>query len=691
MLALAIIPLSPRVAMGSAAACGGDGASGPFIDPDLIRAMEEKPDAEHAIIVVARLSRAPFDLESMLPAPDEYNACTARWLVWEDLRQRCEKGEDISEAELETAEREARDFDRSLVDKQETAYEAHYWDYAAIVAQDVPQVLEEARAILGTRVRQLHEASQLLPATATRDEIEKLCGVAGIKEIWLDLPIEPQLDISRLSIEADRVHNGEVAGVPYTGAGVKVAVVDSGLAPDHPRLPIPTAANQKNFACRDGRDATDWCECTFGHGHGTNVTGIIFAQEDDCCLGGDCPAYCEGQCSDPSDQCVGIAPDATIIIGKIIHEVPLFGCPPCGQCTPCPNNYYPPNWSLFMEGLSWAATFPAEIGPNADVISSSLAGAEYNQHSQTTAQHVTALNLDWIINSGGAVCSQACGNSGTGGVLPPSGACNAISVGAYDDQGTVSRADDTLVPGSSQGPTADLRRKPDVCAPGGTITTTAYCYDPPNDLMEEFGATSSASPHVGGTLALLKEARPSLTPRQAHAIIVNSAVPYGGNPEWQAKPGWGQLNAFQAVSWRNRLHDGTVSDPNDMEVVGITTVPAGATVIASLVWHRAMMSEVDPVEDENGNPSPASLELFLERKLSPGSWALVDSDVVAPNAGSDGKQEDNSRRVSGDQAAYGQPQYLFRVRVEHNPTLDSPFSGAQSFTLACSHALVVSP
>lgn len=692
MLALMFIPLAPRAAASCTPVIGG-GNDGPYINPDLIRAMDEQPDAQHAVILVARLSRAPFDLESMLPTPEEYNECTTRWLAWEDLQQRCEKGEDVSETELEAAEREAKEFDRALVDQQEAAYESHYWDYAAIVAQDVPPVLDEARAILGDRVRQLHEASQLLPASATREEVEKLCAVAGLKEIWLDPPAEPQLDISRLSIEADRVHNGEVGGIPYTGAGVKVAGVDTGLAPDHPRLPVPTTANQKNFACRDGRDATDWCECGSQQGHGTNVAGIIFTQPDPCCTEGDCPPLCNGLCSDPCDALLGIAHGATPIVAKMIHQVPNQGSCLCNRaCTPCPlQNYYPPTWSLIVEGLSWAATLPGSVGPNADVVSCSMTSQTYNNnYAATDADHITSRNMDWVIYAGGALIAQAAGNSAENPLLqPPSGAYNVISIANYHDHGTVTRSDDTIATDSCRGPTHDLRRKPDFCAPGSEIETTRFCWTWPAPLFIGFGGTSAATPHAAGVLALLREARPSVTPRQAHALLVNSTYPFQAQESWQQGSGWGQLDAYHTVLWRYRTVDGIVTSPQQEYSSLLSVIPPGERAVLTLVWQRKMTSENDPHWDAHGNPSPASLTLSLDGKLPEGEWEVLVVDQ--PDNGDDGKPEDTVRRVWKDQNPQGQPQYSFRIRVTHAPTSDSPYEDAQQFTIASRHPFASSP
>lgn len=244
---------------------------------------------------------------------------------------------------------------------------------------------------------------------------------------------------------------------------------------------------------------------------------------------------------------------------------------------------------------------------------------------------------------------------------------------------------------SAYGPTVDNRRKPDLCGPGEAKTSTRYCWIWQNAIFAGFGGTSSATPYVAGALALMKEARSSLTPRQSHAILLNSAAPLGSQDNWEEQAGWGQLNAYHAVLWRNRTVDGTVTDPDDSETFQLSTVPAGDDVVVTLVWHRAMDSETDPAEDGDGNPSPACLELFLERKVSGGEWEHADSDVVPPNGDDDGNPEDNVRRVTAVQAEEGQSQYQFRVRVEHNPTTDTPYKGSQGFSLASRHAFATAP
>jgi subtilisin family serine protease len=115
-----------------------------------------------------------------------------------------------------------------------------------------------------------------------------------------------------------------------------------------------------------------------------------------------------------------------------------------------------------------------------------------------------------------------------------------LTVGATNHQRTVSRADDAIAAFSSRGPTnIDRALKPDIVAPGvgieslaapgstifnanpgarlsGTVDTAA----PPYLSMT---GTSMAAPVVAGTIALMLEANPNLTPNLVKAILQYTA------------------------------------------------------------------------------------------------------------------------------------------------------------------------
>ncbi len=124
---------------------------------------------------------------------------------------------------------------------------------------------------------------------------------------------------------------------------------------------------------------------------------------------------------------------------------------------------------------------------------------------------------------------------------------------------------------SSRGPMADGRIKPDICAPGLTITSTMSSYDTAytptgqssayvrtkttfkgrDYYFGEFSGTSAASPAAAGIVALMLQAKPSLTPAECKSVIFQTAIqdnftgalPSSGNNAW----GHGKINAYGAV------------------------------------------------------------------------------------------------------------------------------------------------
>jgi subtilisin family serine protease len=128
--------------------------------------------------------------------------------------------------------------------------------------------------------------------------------------------------------------------------------------------------------------------------------------------------------------------------------------------------------------------------------------------------------------------------------------------------GTIDRADDTIAAFSSRGPTAiDHLVKPDLVAPGVGIESlsdpesTFYSTKSPYLLSGtvatsylpylSLSGTSMAAPVVSGTVALMLQANPSLTPRQVKAILRHTAE---SSPQYdRLTEGAGFLNAKSAV------------------------------------------------------------------------------------------------------------------------------------------------
>jgi subtilisin family serine protease len=97
---------------------------------------------------------------------------------------------------------------------------------------------------------------------------------------------------------------------------------------------------------------------------------------------------------------------------------------------------------------------------------------------------------------------------------------------------------------SSLGPTRDGRNQPWISAPGNMILTpfigggNPYAY---------WGGTSFAAPHVAGTVALMLEANPTLTPQNIMNALRTSARKPEGVSDWDEAWGYGKVDAFGAV------------------------------------------------------------------------------------------------------------------------------------------------
>ena len=107
---------------------------------------------------------------------------------------------------------------------------------------------------------------------------------------------------------------------------------------------------------------------------------------------------------------------------------------------------------------------------------------------------------------------------------------------------------------SSRGTTADLKIKPEITAPGGSITSSIGFGDV--DSYETWSGTSMSAPHVAGGLAIIKEYLnrkfPNKTPREilemAYAILMSTATPLEG--ELVRSQGAGLMNLSAAVTTR---------------------------------------------------------------------------------------------------------------------------------------------
>ncbi len=338
-----------------------------------------------------------------------------------------------------------------------------------------------------------------------------------------------------------------------TGAGVGVAVIDTGIDGD---LPDFQASNgqasrvvESAVTNPNAQDAND------EYGHGTMVAGIIAGNG------------LNRNTSDPLyGQFIGMAPHADLVSIKVSDD--------SGNATVL-NALY---------GLQFAVDHQSDY--NIRVVNMSL--------DSNTPQSYTTDPLDAAVESAwmhGIVVVVAAGNRGTASdavQYSPANDPYAITVGAVDEQGSANPLNDVIAPYSSQGTTQDGFQKPDVYAPGSHIVSVlapnssfaSYC---PSCIVGgayiRASGTSLATPVISGLVADLLQYHPNWTPDQVKGALTDPAI--SSNPNFQ-EPDAMKL----ATLWNPPLADQNLT-PNTLITDGQGDINYGTSSWSQSSWSTA--------------------------------------------------------------------------------------------------------
>ena len=320
-----------------------------------------------------------------------------------------------------------------------------------------------------------------------------------------------------------------------SGKGVGVAIIDSGITTWHDDLYRSANGNLsrrvvhfKDFT----RDVSPnlWFNDlpSDDYGHGTHVAGII-----------------AGSGYDSNGRRMGVAPGAKLLGLKVLD----------GEG----HGYV----SDVIAALDYAISVKSTY--NVRVINLSVASGVFESYWNdplTLAAKRAAEAGIIVVAAAGNLGVDASGRPQWGGITSPGNAPWVLTVGASSHQGTVHRSDDIVANFSSHGPTwLDFAAKPDIVAPGVGIESLSDPRSALYGLLRPYllngvipvgykpylslSGTSMATPVVAGTVALMLEANPTLTPNAVKAILQFTAESHTG--ENVLSQGAGFLNAKGAV------------------------------------------------------------------------------------------------------------------------------------------------
>ena len=262
-----------------------------------------------------------------------------------------------------------------------------------------------------------------------------------------------------------------------TGKGVRVAVLDTGYT-KHEYGPEPIAA--KSFV-----NGQSWRD---GNGHGTHCVGSVLCRRDS------------------SGNSIGLAPDADLIVGKVLSDQGSGGS------------------DGIAAGIRWAAD------QGAHVISMSLGGGGSDSGTNQ------AIDYAW---SKGCIVNAAAGNSGYNGsntIGWPAKYANCLCCGAYAESGQIANF-------SSGG------RELDWACPGQNVIS----FSTSGSGFRPMSGTSMATPWGSGLLACLvgkrlRQGLPLFTSAQQVRDYFDKVLKDAGQPGFDVRFGKGIADGKFLVS-----------------------------------------------------------------------------------------------------------------------------------------------
>ena len=410
---------------------------------------------------------------------------------------------------------------------------------------------------------------------------------------------------------------------PMRGAGINIAMVDTGTDNEHPGLKDKFVAGYDAvcFVHTDpecilagGRETDGSFDPDDGNQHGTACMGMAAATGLD--ASGNQTGF-EGSAPNASLIDVRIGTDAgagpfeNYLLSQEFYESAMNGI----------------QWIIDNKDTAWPGVDESLHG--IDIISLSW-GITSHENGGSDGEDMHSRILDEATLAGVTV-SVAAGNDGpdNDGLSGMGSSSLSITVGATNDLNTIDRDDDEIASYSSRGPRRDNgntnpidEMNPDVTAPGTNIIQAEACVTSggcnnflggdasQNGYTGRGSGTSYATPAVTGIIALMMEVNDEINPLVIREILRSTATRMGEatqpehDPHWNKDFGWGLVHGHDAVWTAQYLNMSgiTTSDMNLDLQVHIDNISTQDTVntYTGIAWSRGAAMEKIEYSTDNG-------------------------------------------------------------------------------------------
>jgi len=420
-------------------------------------------------------------------------------------------------------------------------------------------------------------------------------------ELTMDKPLNPTPEYPSRNTEAANsnlkvIKADSVWRMGFTGQGTTVMNIDNGVNGTHAALNSRWWGNNGrpwyhswlnvqtpnvNFPAPCGSDY-----------HGSHTMGIMTGRT-------------------ASGDTVGVSPDSRWMAAAV---------------TDCPGAVYPTN---NITAFQWAMNPDSNISTMdyPDAISCSWQDPNAGDQCATSIYRTLLVNVEAI---GTGVVFSA-GNSGPGAstITPPKNinldSINVMCVGAVDGN----QAGYPIASFSSRGPSicggvGTLAIKPEVSAPGVSISSCGS-----GNSYYSIDGTSMASPHVGGSIALLKSVAPYMTGKQIKAVIFSTCTDLGAAGE-DNNYGKGLINLAAAYRRLAAYPLNSFNLQNPPASTRIVTV-AGSTTPVTISWDTSATGA--SYKFIFGSPTTSTRRLTVQKQTNSFTTTLGELDALLASNG----------------------------------------------------------